>query len=637
MRWRRELLVCALLAALTLGVYWPVGHYDFIQYDDPKFITENPQIQKGLSWPGLVYAFTQPAVGNWHPVTVLSHMLDCQLFGTQPGPQHLVNVALHTLNAALLFLFLRSFTGAFWRSALVAGFFALHPLRVESVAWISERKDVLSGCFFLLSLWAWVKARRLRAADQGSASQSAAGLFRSRAFWLSLVFFALGLMSKPMIVTLPLVLLLLEFWSSGRLDPGPLLLRLAPFMALSAADCVITLLVQKSVGAMEVVRYLTFEDQLGNAVVSYVRYLGKLFWPSQLSIIYPHPANGYPLNDAWPWWQVAAAALLLLAISALCLRWARARPYLPVGWFWYLVMMLPVIGLVQVGEQAMADRYTYLPAIGILIALVWGGYELALALSGAQTTGAARLVPIAGALSIALLVALSVCSRVQVGYWQNTVSLFDHALAVTPDNPSAHFALGTGLEQVGRPLPAMTHYRVALAIDGRCWKAHYNLGQMHSKAGKYETAAVNYTAAERINPNESAIRLNLANTLHRLGRAREAIAEFEEALRLAPDSTEGLNNLAWLLATTPDAGLRDGARAVNLAERACALSEYHQPVMIGTLAAAYAEAGRFPDAIAAAEKACAVASAAGESATVSKNQELLELYRAGRPYRESGG
>jgi hypothetical protein len=435
---RRVSSIGLVLVALVLAVYWPVRHYDFLCYDDPEYLTDKPLVKAGLTWPSIRYALTTSVVGNWHPVTTLSHILDCQVFGVNPGPMHLVNAAFHAVNALLLFLVLRRMTGALWRSAIVAAFFALHPLRVESVAWISERKDVLSAFFFLLTIWAYVryvevqspkpKVQSLKSKVQ---SREAEGQSRepspcitdhtsrithhasrityhvSRYYLLCLLFFALGLMSKPMLVTLPFVLLLLDYWPLQRLRlptliPQPstrsappsrpqlsafnrqpstltaLLREKAPFFALAAVFSGLTLFVQSRAGANVLNASFTLEDRVSNALVSYVRYLGNMFWPTDLAAIYPHPASHYYLRDQWPGWEICAAGLLLLAVSALCLCQVRRRPYLAVGWFWYLGMLVPVIGLIQAGEQAMADRYTYLPLIGPVLSLVWFLSELVL-------------------------------------------------------------------------------------------------------------------------------------------------------------------------------------------------------------------------------------------------------------------
>jgi Flp pilus assembly protein TadD len=667
---RRDLWIGLVLAVLTVGVYWPVRSHDFIFYDDPEFITENRQIQSGLNGPTIVYAITHPVVGNWHPVTTLSHALDCELFGQQAGSHHFVSVLLHAANALLLFLLLqqwrrmsslRTGTGVgvnrpgnsrfwpawlhlSWPSLLATLLFALHPLRVESVAWVAERKDVLSGFFFLLTLWFYTRFVQ----KQSPHKSVRASHQRFNFYLLSLAAFALGLMCKPMLVTVPFVLLLLDYWPFRRFNVSvqrfeisnlkSQIIEKSPFLLLSLIDCFITLGVQKSVGAMQVIERVTWSERLGNAVTSYVRYLGKLFWPMDLAIVYPHPAKHYNLTDGWPGWEIGLAALLLLLISALCLLQLRQRPYLAVGWFWFLGMLVPVIGFVQVGEQSMADRYTYLPLIGLVIALSWWlGERLdpeRLAAHVPQSvqppspflaTDSAhnRLAGSFRGMAVVLIVAsaLILLTRHQLAYWQDTITLFEHAVAVTADNPSAQFAMGVALEKEGQPAKAMVRYRVATAIDRHYAKAYYNMGQVLRKSGQWQAAAEAYLASERSNPRNVATQLNLASVLPHLGRYREAIQHFEQALKMDSDSIEGLNNLAWLLATSPDPSVRDGARAVALAEHGCELTNFRMPVLLGTLAAAYAEAGRFTEAISAAERACAGATETGDSSTASLHRE----------------
>ena len=687
---RRELWLGVLLAVLTLGVYWPVRTHDFILYDDPQFITENPQIQSGLSWKTVVYAFTTPIAGNWHPVTSLSHALDCELFGPNPGADHLVNALLHALNGLLLFLLLRqwflialtdkcsaqlattllpestnSWSVPTWAALFAALLFALHPLRVESVAWIAERKDLLSGLFFFLTLWLYTRYVQLGKRPQEPVSRT--GLLRRRSgfyYFLAVVSFAFGLMSKPMLVTLPFVLLLLDYWPFQRLRtlPARVLLEKLPFLLLSIVDCWITLAVQRSAGAMQVIVRVTWLERISNALTSYLRYLGKFFWPADLSIVYPHPAKHYYLRDQWPGWEIAAAALLLVLLSVFCLSQARRRPYLAVGWFWYLGMLVPVIGLVQVGEQAMADRYTYLPLIGPVMALAWWLTELP-RLTRASSwrkvvpvpssnplpnrrpddppTDPGNSTPVAlgrpvwnWGIFCATALLLAALTRHQLAFWNNTVTLFGHAIDVTADNPSAQFALGAGLERQGQVRQAIVHYRMAVAIDSHYAKAYYNLGQIFRKTGQWQAAADAYLAAARANPADQATQLNLASVLPQVGRPREAVAHFDQALRTDPNSIEALNNLAWLLATCSDSTVRDGTRAVQLAERGCNLTGYKMPVLLGTLAAAYAEAGRFGDAVTTAQNACALAAQAGDTTVASKNQELLQLYRANKPFRD---
>ena len=683
---RRDLWIGLLLAVLTVGVYWPVRSHDFIFYDDPEFIIENRQIQSGLNWNTIVYAFTRPVVGNWHPVTTLSHALDCELFGVQAGQHHFVNALVHAANAMVLFLLLqqwrrmsygtsrgdsgghrrgsrRSWPAWFrlsWPCLLTTVLFALHPLRVESVAWDAERKDVLSGFFFLLTLWFYTLFVQKRSADQSVRGQRQS----LNSYLLSLAAFALGLMSKPMLVTVPFVLLLLDYWPFRRLDISlrrfeisdlrSQIIEKLPFLFLSLIDCLITMAVQKRVGAMQVIERVTWSERLGNAVTSYVRYLAKFIWPTDLAIVYPHPAKQYYLKDGWPGWEIGLAAVLLVLISAFSLLQSRRRPYLAVGWFWFLGMLVPVIGFVQVGEQSMADRYTYLPLIGPVIALAWWlgerldpnrlGASAAQAIQPSRPSVSTDIPREAGRSSgwfpgmavVPIVVAVLIpLTRHQLGFWQDTITLFQHAVAVTADNPSAQFAMGVALEKEGQPGKAMVRYRVATAIDPHYAKAYYNMGQLLRKSAQWQAASEAYLAAERSNSRDLATQLNLASVLPHQGRYREAIQHFDQALKLDSDSIEGLNNLAWLLSTSPDPSVRDGARAVTLAEHGCALTEFKMPVLLGTLAAAYAEAGRFPEAISAAERACAGATETGDTATASKNQELLALYRANRPYHES--
>jgi len=682
---RRDLWIGLILAILTLGVYWPVRTHDFIYYDDPEFILENSQIKSGLNWNTIVYAFSQSVVGNWHPITTLSHGLDCELFGLEAGNHHLMNTLVHAANAMLLFLLLqrwrrqyginpqtdtygrglhqdrsRAWVGFSWPATLATVLFALHPLRVESVAWVAERKDVLSGFFFLLTLWiytSFVEAKRVDRPISEARRATQANRKALRLYLFGLATFALGLMSKPMLVTLPFILLLIDYWPFRRFEISNVLnlkskstlrtvaLEKVPFLALALIDCWVTLAVQKSTGAMRVIERVTWSERLGNAITSYVRYLGKFFWPTDLAIVYPHPVKHYYLIDQWPVWEIGLAAMLLVLVSAFCILQLRTRPYLAVGWFWFLGMLVPVIGLVQVGEQAMADRYTYLPLIGPVISLAfWLSERFGYGNSASATlehkktpTHLRRGTSSIPGLVIVLAVAavLIPLTRHQLVFWQDTVTLFQHAVGVTADNPSAQFALGVGLEKEGQPGKAMVRYRVATAIDHRYGKAWYNMGQLLRKSRQWQAAVEAYLAADRANPHDLATQLNLAGVFARLGKYREAVQHFDDALKLDPNSIEGLNNLAWLLSTSPETSVRDGGRAVTLAERGCSLTEFKMPVLLGTLGAAYAEAGRFAEAIAAAERACAAASQAGDTATASKNQELLGLYRANRAYRDS--
>ncbi|HLH54253.1 MAG TPA: tetratricopeptide repeat protein [Verrucomicrobiae bacterium] len=626
--------VCLLLAGLNFATFWPARSHEFLFYDDPEFITENAQIQSGLNWTTVRYAFTKILVGNWHPVTVLSHALDCQLFGVNPSAHHLVSVTLHAINAVLLFLLIRAMTGAVWRGALVAALFSLHPLRVESVAWIAERKDLLCGAFFLLTALAYASyAKRQRDLDWNApfAQRWRTGL---RFYIGSLLFFALGLMSKPMLVTLPFVLLLLDYWPLCRFKEPlarhsfPLLLEKIPFLILSAAMSFLTFLAQEHAGATDIVRNVSVPERLANAFTSYVRYLGKEIWPANLAIIYPHPARHYYLSDQWPGWEIVAAFLLVVLVSWLAVLQARRRPYFAVGWFWFLGTLVPVIGLVQAGEQSMADRYTYLPSIGLLLALVWWVGDVV------EERFHIPQWKIPAFAAVALVPVLVGLTRHQLQFWHNSLTLFSHAVDVTADNPSAQFGVGMGLLEEGLPSRAMVRFRVALAIDPTYGRAHYTMAQLLRMQGNLQASANEYQAALRLNPADVRALVNLAGVLPLLGQYERASELLKQALKVDPQSTEAMNNLAWLLATCPDPALRNGARAVELSERACRLSDFRQPALIGTLGAAYAESSRFREAIDAATRAAALAIKSGDTNLAQRNQKLIGLYQSGKPYHE---
>jgi len=650
---RLKIFICLLLAGVTLAIYWPVRHYGIVYFDDPLFTTDNAMVKSGLNWHSLAWALSSVVVANWHPVTSLSFVLDNQWFGANPGAEHVVNVLFHTASAVLLFLVLQRITGCIWRSTVVAAIFAWHPLRVESVAWISERKDVLSVFFMMLTLLFYTRFAQTTSLRTGTldakSGDEGSGVWRlgSGDYWLALVFFALGLMSKPMLVTLPFVLLLLDYWplrrvtgdtwqvtsdkkSIPQLRKGAwpswgvtaaagkrLVLEKWPFFLLSAIFSGLTYWIQKNYAAVMSLNTLGWEDRISNAVTSYLQYLAKLFWPTKLAVIYPYPKS----HDGVEVWLMA---LLLLAISALCVCQFFRRPYLATGWFWYLGTMVPVIGLVQVGEQAMADRYTYIPLIGPVISLVWLGAEFF----------QSRKFFLVAVSTVTLIACIGLTNR-QLQFWRDTVVLAGHNVAVTPQNASAYFMLGLGLEHAGETNRAIPCYRVATAIFPGNIEAHRNLAYLLRRQDHLAAAEEEYNTLLAMNPDDLATQLGLADIFNHLGRPDKAVSHFSEALRIKPDSTEAMNNLAWTLATSPDTNVRDGKRAVELAKRACTLTDFKQTIFVGTLAAAYAEAGRFDDAIATAKKACALATVAGETDLLRRNQELLVLYRAHQPYRET--
>ena len=515
---RRVAAVCLVLAAVTLAVFWPATGFDFINLDDAAYYSTNPHILGGLKWENALWAFRTGFLGNWHPLTWLSFMLDVTLFGPGPRGPHLVNLLLHVLNSVLLLLLLRRMTGALWRSALVASLFALHPLRVESVAWVTERKDVLSGLFFLLTLGAYVRyagfqslKSKVEACGPWSVVRGPWSLFHppsSFFYVLSLLLFALGLMSKPMLVTLPFVLLLLDYWPLQRfrlstLNPQPstlwrLFWEKSPFFLLSGLFCVVTFRAQSSAGAVANWGDFPLAARIQNALVSYCRYLGKTFWPVDLAI-------GYPRPGCWPWAAVAAAMVLVAGLGFGALWCGRQRPYLLTGWFWFFGMLLPVIGLAQAGGQSMADRFTYLPAVGLFVGLVWGAGELA-------RSGRLPKV-VTGVGVVAVLAGCCLRTTDQLRYWQDSETLFRHALACTSGNYVAHNCLGVALAGQGKRKEAIQHYELALQSGPGFASAHLNLADALAAEGKWDQAIQHYEQALQSRPGLADAHLNLANAL----------------------------------------------------------------------------------------------------------------------------
>ncbi len=800
-------VVCLVLAAITFAVFGQTLTHEFVNYDDNPYVYDNPMVAQGLTLKGIVWAFTGIHANNWHPLTWLSHMLDCQLYGLHPGGHHLTNVLLHTATVILLFLVLREMTGALWRSAFVAAVFAIHPLRAESVAWVAERKDILSGLFFMLTIGAYVRyARRPWSLAR---------------YGLVMLLFAMGLMCKPMLVTLPVVLLLLDYWPLQRVEPGKLsglLLEKLPLLALSTASCVATFLAQNK--GIQSGGSFSLLYRLGNALVACVVYLRQMIWPVGLAAHYPYHHYGLPP------WEVALAGTLVAGLSAAALWQWRKQPWLLVGWLWYLAMLLPVAGIIQVGIQAHADRYTYLPQIGIYLAVTWLAAQW-------------RVSRVAfGGLMSGVLAVLMVCAWKQTAYWKNSETLWTHALACTtdnevacsnlgtallqkgrtdeaiyqqrqalhinpnyeipqfnlgnallqkgkvdeaiyhfmyalhinpdcaqahaglgssllrkgrveeaaghfqkalqidPDNALAHCNLGNILLKKGRVDEAIAHYQHALQIDPDYPQAHYNLGDILLKRGRVDEAIAHYQHALQIDPDDPQAHYNLGNILlekgrvddaithyqhalqndpgytqahvnlgnallqkgsvddaithyqHALqndpdcapahvnlggillqrgkvddaivhfqkalqikpasaeahsslgnalgqkGKVAEAITQFQQALQFQPNDPEFQNSLAWLLATCPEASLRNGDKAVQLAQRANELARGKNPVVLRTLAAAFAEAGRFDDARRSVQKAIELAQAAGRQDLAGQLNVELKRYEAGLPLHQ---
>jgi protein O-mannosyl-transferase len=528
-------LMAILLVLVTIAVYWPATRCDFVNYDDQDYVTENLHVQGGLNREGLKWAFLNPVSANWHPLTMLSHMLDCQLFGLNPWGHHLINVLFHSLNVALVFLLLRHLTGAIWRSLMVAAVFAIHPLHVESVAWVSERKDVLSGFFGLLSLIAYVRhVRKPEVRSQKSRTNLPASwvFFLSPFYWLSLFFLALGLMSKPMLVTWPFVLLLLDYWPLERFKRSRvwlLMMEKIPFFVLAAAASVVTFLVQKQGGSL--VENLPLGARIGNALISYCCYLGKMFWPTNLAVFYPHP--GY-----WPRVNVLLAGVFLCGISVLFFVKRGRYPFLLMGWLWFAGTLVPMIGLVQTGMQAMADRHTYLPSLGVLILTIWGVYELTRGWRYHQIALSA-----AGSAAIVLCIA---ATRQQIGYWKDSETLFRHALAVTENSYIAHENLGMTLVKKGQIGEAIIQLREAIRLKPDFAEAHYNLGTTLAKNGQTDEAIIQFQEAIRLKPDDAEARNNLGAVLLK-DQTDEAIIQFQKAIRIKPDDAKAHNNLGIAL------------------------------------------------------------------------------------------
>jgi tetratricopeptide (TPR) repeat protein len=640
--WRLTSSVGILLGAVTLALFWPVSNYDFIVFDDGQYVFENSHVATGLTWANVVWAVTHFHSGNWHPLTWISHMIDVQFFGMNPGLHHLTNVILHAIDAILLFLLLNAMTGALWRSSLVAALFALHPAHVESVAWVAERKDVISTLFFLLTLMTYVNYSHGNS-EAGNTNSKGISEAKSRKNFASVVppkgravffyaltffFFALGLMSKPMLVTLPFVMLLIDYWPLCRIQNRTfssvkrLALEKVPFLCLTVASCVITYLAQETGGAVDTLQRVPFEARLTNAAIAYFDYLRELVWPSHLAILYLRP-------DHWPLFTMVLAVALILALTLSVIFASRGRPWLAIGWFWFLGTLVPVIGLVQVGNQYMADRYTYIPYIGCFIALVWGGWEL---MKSARVAKVAITSVAAAFLGVATLM-----THRQLQYWKNTETLFGHCLDVSPNNYSAHNVLGVAMARQNRVEDAKSHFKAALRIQPQYVDALQNLGVLLTEHGEVTEALKYLRQAVKIRPESTALFAKLGLVLDMKGLAENAIIYYRECLRFLPDQEDAGNNLAWLLATHPDAKIRDGVEAVRLAEHVCDVTGYQKVALIGTLAAAYAEAGRFDKAAETAEKAIQIATATGEIELAERNRQLLELYKSGKPYHEPRG
>jgi len=685
--------VCVFLALAVLAVFGQTARFGFVNYDDVAYVYENPRLAGGLSLDGIAWAFTHAECFLYHPLTMISLRLDYQLHGLHAGGYHLTNVLLHTASAILLFLLLRQMTGALWRSAFVAAVFAIHPLRVESVAWVTERKDVLATFFFLLTVAAYVRYVR--------------NPYSPARYLPVAVFFALGLLCKPVAVTLPFVLLLLDGWPLRRFALGTparaappaerqpadwgtarrLILEKIPLMAMAGVMCVVTCLVVRKV--VFISAPISLPARMGNAWISCVVYLRQMVWPTGLAVFYPFPEKGAPF------WEISLAILLLAVITAGVLAYWRTRPWLWVGWFWYLGMLVPVIGIVGAGDFAHADRNTCLPQIGLYILLTWAVAD------GSAGWKHRRLV--LGGLMIAVVGALIICARIQTSYWRDSESLWNRALdcnsdngvarinlgnayyakgdweaagaqyrkalEIKPDDAEARNDLGVVLVVKGEPEAAIAQFRKALEIQPHYAEARLHLGNTLFAKGDQEEAIAQFRRALEIQPDFAEARLNLGNALLTKGAREEAIEQYRFAVKIKPDFAEALSNLgaalfmqgqtrealdawqksleikpgqlavqsqlAWLLATAPDASLRNGAKAVTLAAQASQWSGGGNPAILRTLAAAYAEEGNYGQAAATARRALELAVQQKQDALAAALQNEIKLYQANTPLRDA--
>jgi len=677
-------VIYAVLCIITLAVFMPVSRCDFISFDDPQYITANPKVSGGLSVENSRWAFTTGHASNWHPITWLSHMVDCEIFGINPGGHHITNLLLHIINTLLLFALLKKVTGKVWQSGFVAALFALHPMHVESVAWISERKDVLSTMFWLLATAGYIRYAR-----------------KSSALWyiVTMLLFALGLMAKPMLVTLPFVFLLLDYWPLERFRTKNiheesveskglygLIIEKVPFFILSAGSSVVTFMVQLSGGAVEKMDVTPLKFRFANSIVAYTKYIGKMFWPTDLAIFYPHPGKSLPL------WQVGTSFLLLVTVSVLIIRYKDKYKYLPVGWLWYLGTLVPVIGMVQVGAQAMADRYSYVPFIGLFIIVSWLVPELLQKWKNRNI--------LLGITSAVILCVLSVLTYFQVGYWQNSRILFEHTLKVTENNHIALSHVAESLRKDGRLDEAIELNRKGLQIQPGYFFAHIGLGRAFMEKKQFDKAIVHFTSALKERPDDFNIlsclgiaygqrgdldkavvyfqkavevkpdstqaldnlghalarqgkfdeslvylqktveldpdahtsRYHLARVLAKKGKLKQSVEHYKNALQLKPDWPEVNNNLAWILVIYNQSEIHNPAEAIKYAEIACKITNYNNPAFLDTLAACYGSAGQFDEAVKTAQKALELASKTSQEQLANEVESRLNLYKQSKPY-----
>ena len=684
---RYDVLICLFLVIATLIAYWQVRNHNFLSFDDHLYILHNQHVNNGLSLKSISWAFSFTDIAYWHPLTWLSHMLDCQLYGLNSSMHHTTSLIFHIINCLLLFLVFKGTTGAVWKSAFIAALFALHPINVESVAWVAERKNVLSTLFWMLTLLTYCYY------------SLQPGFYR---YFLTLFCFLLGILAKPMLVTLPFVLLLFDYWPLERLRYSSttntdrykkasllhLILEKLPFFLLAGASIYISSLSVQHHGIVVSTESVSMKLRVANALVSYVKYIEKMIWPKNLAVFYPFP-------DTVPLWQILGAALFLVCVSILVFR-ARAKPYLVVGWLWYIGTLVPAIGLIQAGLwPSIADRFAYVPLIGLFVVIAWGVPDLV-------ARWRYKKIVLATTATVLLLI-FTAASRSQNRYWANNIALFKHSLDVTNDNDvahqklgealaaqgktdeairhyyealrikpdlvAAHLNLGVALREEGKINEALKHFSMALRAEPDCAEAYYelgvtlekqgnfdaavrhysealrikqefvkghnNLGNAMARQGNFESAVYHYNEALKINPNYAGAHYNLGMIYANKGEVEEAIFYFKKTLEVSPNMPAALYNLSWIAATTKDDKFRNGKEAVELAEKLCKLQNYTQPLSLDALAAAYAEAGRFKEALLTAQKGLELALKMGPKELAFGLENRLKLYQAGRPYRQA--
>jgi tetratricopeptide (TPR) repeat protein len=631
--------ICVFLVAITLAVYGGTLRYDFVNFDDGAHVYANPQVKNGLTLKGIAWAFTHSHNGHWIPLNTISHMLDCQLYGLNPGGHHLTNVLLHAATAVLLFMVLRRTTATLWPAAFVAAVFAIHPLHVESVAWVTERKDVLSGFFFMLTLVVYVSYAQKQSRVEGrrSRANTAASAPGPRLwtldYYLVLFFFACGLMSKLMVATLPLVLLALDYWPLNRFAPLPqaeargqkrgsvlrrLILEKIPLLGIVLLAGLVLFFARHEDD--EIFGAASLTSQSGRALLTPLAYLRQMIYPAGLCVSPPPPNPGPPVLE------VTLGTVLLAAISTVFFLHRRRRPWLLVGWLWYLLILAPVLVLIQNNVELRCDRYTYLPLIGVYLLLTWAALDWSASWRHRCLMG--------GAVAAVVIAALAWSARIQASYWRNSKSLWIHALACTSDNSLAHFNLGMALFQDKQVDEAIKQYQKALEIHPGYVEARKNLAATLLQQGRLDEAIIQYQKVLELQPRDAESCYYLGNAFLLKRQLRQAVEFYQKTLSIRPTHADALNNLAWVLATAPDATLRNGDQAVVLAERANQLSCGNDPVILGAVAAAYAETGRFPEAVATAQRAQQLAAAQNNPELVDALQGEIGLYQTGSPFRD---